>query len=292
MSQPPQILTGIAPLAPRYSGIFLDLWGTVHNGFEPLPGALEAMAELKAAGARILVISNAPRRSHSVVEKMDEVGIPHDLYDEVLSSGEAVHRALSRRDDPWHDRLGDKVFLLAPDGDDSAIEDLPLTRVGSLEDADFIVAVGAYGRGDTLDDYAEFLAEARAHGLPMVCANPDRVVLRGDNREICAGAIVERYAELGGDTYFHGKPHAPIYRLGLELLGIDDPARILAIGDSLHTDVAGAAEAGIDAVFVTSGIYGERLGVRPFEPPHPDRLVALYGEEGVTPLAAVPAFRW
>lgn len=292
MTQPPLILTGIAPIAERYSGILLDLWGTVHDGFKPLPGALEAMAALKQQGARILIISNAPRRSHSVVDKMDEIGIPQKLYDAVLSSGEAAYRALAKRDEPWHARLGSNVFLLAPEGDDSVLERLPLTRVDNLAAADFIVAVGSYRREDTLDDYADFLAEARERGLPMICANPDRVVLRGKSKEICAGAIVERYAELGGDVYFHGKPHAPIYELGLQLLGIDDPKKLLAIGDSLHTDVAGAGAAGIDAVFVTSGIYADRLGTKPFEAPDADRLSALYEEENVRPVAAVPAFRW
>lgn len=292
MTLPPQILTGIAPIAPQYDGVFLDLWGTVHDGFDPLPGALDAMAALKSQGARILIISNAPRRSHSVIEKMDEIGIPQNLYDAVLSSGEAVNLALSSRSDPWHARLGDRVFLLAPEGDESVLEALPLDRVDRLTDADFVVAVGAYGRQDTIDDYSEFLSEALAAGLPMICANPDRVVLRGPNKEICAGAIVERYVELGGDAYFHGKPHAPIYRLGLELLGIEDSSRVLAIGDSMHTDVAGALAAGIDPVFVTSGIYADSLGVEKFETPHPDRLMAVYDTEGHTPLAAVTGFRW
>lgn len=292
MTQPPQILTGIAPVAPHYAGVLLDLWGTVHDGYKPLPGALEAMAAMKERGTRILIISNAPRRSHSVVDKMDEIGIPQKLYDAVLSSGEAAHRALAKRDDPWHARLGKRVYLLAPEGDDSVLERLPLTRVDRLAEADFVVAVGSFRREDSVEDYDAFLGEALERGLPMICANPDRVVLRGPKKEICAGALVERYAERGGDVYYHGKPHAPIYDLALRLLAVDKAARVLAIGDSLHTDVAGAAAAGIDAVFVTGGIYADRLGTKPFEPPHPDRLAALYEAEGVVPIAAVPALRW
>lgn len=292
MTQPPQILNGIAPIAVRYAGVLLDLWGTVHDGYQPLPGALDAMTALKEQGARILIISNAPRRSRSVVEKMDEIGIPQKLYDAVLSSGEAVHRALAKRADPWHARLGQRVFLLAPEGDDSVLERLPLTRVDALAEADFIVAVGTYRREDRIEDYEDFLHEALTRSLPMVCANPDRVVLRGSKKELCAGAIAERYLEMGGDVYFHGKPHARIYELGLRLLAVDDPARILAIGDSLRTDVAGATAAGIDAVLVTGGIHAEKLGVRPFETPHPDRLATLYETEGSAPIAAVPAFRW
>lgn len=286
------ILDGIAPAMDGIEGVILDLWGTVHDGYEPLPGALDAMAALGARGVRILIVSNAPRRAHAVVAKMDEVGVPRGLYDDVLSSGEATHTALARRDDPWHAALGNRVYLLGPPDDASVLEELDLHRVDRLLDADFIVAVGSFRRSDTVADYEGFLAEARTLGLPMVCANPDLVVLRGAAREICAGAIAARYEALGGEVFLHGKPHLPIYRRSMEMLGIGDPARVLAIGDSLHTDIAGARAAGLRSAFVTSGIYADRLGTVPFDAPSPERLSAVCEEDGIVPDFAVPAFRW
>ena len=126
----------------------------------------------------------------------------------------------------------------------------------------------------------------------MVCCNPDLEVLRGEERELCAGALASRYAALGGDVYWHGKPYPAIYAMSLDRLGLDDPGRILAVGDSLRTDVAGAAAAGIDSVFITSGIHAETLGVAPFDDPDPARLEALCAEAGQTPTAAMAAFRW
>ena len=98
----------------------------------------------------------------------------------------------------------------------------------------------------------------------MLCANPDVVVAIGDDLVYCAGALAERYAAMGGNVVMFGKPHPPIYAAALEriakLRGAPVPkARILAIGDGAFTDLAGAARAGIDCLFVTDGIHRDEL---------------------------------
>jgi HAD superfamily hydrolase (TIGR01459 family) len=286
------VVTGIAALAERYDGFILDLWGTVHDGIAPLPGALDALERLQALGKKVLLLSNAPRRNYAVLELMRRVGVPEGLYDELLSSGEAAYLALRDRRDPWHARLGRRCFLLGPADDDSAMEDLDLDTVKTLAEADFILGIGAFRRGDTLERYDSFIAEAAARRLPMICANPDLVVLRGPDLEICAGGIAERYEAAGGDVYYHGKPHAPIYGMALERLGLDSGARVLAVGDSLRTDIAGAVAAGLDSLFLTSGIYAEELGVAPFTDPPPERVAALAAKHGHWPTAAASMFRW
>ena len=286
------VLAGMAALADRYDGFILDLWGTIHDGIAPLPGALEALAELRRRGKRTLLLSNAPRRNYAVLALMEKVGVPEDLYDDVLSSGEAAYLALRDRRDPWHARLGRCCFLLGPAGDDSAMEDLDLDRVTSLDAADFILGIGAFRRGDTFDMYDGFVDQGTKLGLPMICANPDLVVLRGPTLEICAGGIAQRYEAAGGDVYYHGKPHAPIYAMALERMGLPRGARVLAVGDSLRTDIAGAQAAGLDSVFLTSGIYAAELGVAPFADPPADAVTALCASHGHWPTAAMTAFRW
>ncbi len=287
------LLTGLAPIADRYDGFLIDLWGTIHDGTRPWPGAVECLLALKARGKRILVLSNAPRVAALSVSRMDEMGIPRGAYDAVLTSGDSVRAALIARADPWHARLGRRCYLMGPPKDDSVLDDTQVERVPDLATADFIVNVGAYRRADTLDMFEAELQAARARALPMVCANPDLVVLRGEARELCAGAIAERYQALGGDVRYHGKPHAPIYADSLRLLGLSDPRRVLAIGDSLRTDIAGARAAGMDAVLVyATGILAERLGCAPDGAADPALLAALYAEAGVQPTAAMPALRW
>ncbi|HVO17015.1 MAG TPA: TIGR01459 family HAD-type hydrolase [Alphaproteobacteria bacterium] len=286
------IVTGIAGLAPTYDGFILDLWGTVHDGITPLPGALDALERLHKLGKRVLLLSNAPRRNYAVLDLIRKVGVPDGLYDAILSSGEAAYLALRDRRDPWHARLGRRCFLLGPANDASAMEDLDLDRATALADADFILGIGAFRRGDTLDMYDDFIAEAARHRLPMICANPDLVVLRGPVLELCAGGIAARYEVVGGDVYYHGKPHAPIYAMARERLGLGAGARILAVGDSLRTDIAGAEAAGLDSLFLTSGIYADELGVEPFTEPPADKVTALCAKHGHWPTAAASLFRW
>jgi len=286
------VVTGIAALAERYDGFILDLWGTVHDGIKPLPGALDALERLHKLGKRVLLLSNAPRRNYAVLDLMAKVGVPERLYDAILSSGEAAYLALRDRTDPWHARLGRRCFLLGPTNDDSAMEDLDLDKATALADADFILGIGAFRRGDTLDMYDRFVAEGVRHRLPMICANPDLVVLRGPVLEICAGGIAARYETAGGDVYYHGKPHAPIYAMAIERLGLKPGASVLAVGDSLRTDIAGAEAAGLDSLFLTSGIYADELGVAQFTEPPADKVRALCARHNHWPTAAASLFRW
>ena len=287
------ILPGLAALADRYDGFILDLWGTIHDGLRPWAGAIECLAELKRRGKRVLLLSNAPRRSHLAIARLGEMGVPRDHYGDVLTSGEAAQNALATRGDPWHAKLGRRCHLLGPRKDDSVLEDVPHERVEALSDADYIVNVGTRGRLDRLEQYEDFLADAAGRKLPMICCNPDFVVLRGDDRELCAGALALRYEEIGGEVYYHGKPHAPIYAESLKRLGLSDPARVIGVGDALRTDVAGATAAGMDSVLITStGIMAKDMGIAPFEDPDPDVLARMCAAEGHYPTAAIAAFRW
>lgn len=292
MTEPNHPIAGLSAIADRYDGYILDLWGTIHNGVEPLPGAVDCLRALAEQGKRVLILSNAPRRTGAVIDRMDAVGIPRDCYGPVLSSGEAGWLALHDRGDPWHAALGDRAFLIGEAGDESVLQDQPVEEVDSVERATFLLCVGAYARTDTVDDYADLLAAALAHNLPMLCVNPDLEVLRGPKREICAGAIAARYAALGGAVGYHGKPHRPIYELSFGLIPGVEPARILAVGDSLRTDIAGANAVGIDSLFVTGGLLAEELGIAPLGDPPAGALAALYARHGQRPSWAIAAFRW
>lgn len=287
------MIDGLAPLAERYDGYIVDLWGTVHDGIAPLPGAVECLRALKDAGKAVLILSNAPRRVAPIVERMTAIGIPHDAYDCVFSSGEAAFLALRDRPDPFHAALGRRAFLLGPPDDDSVIAGLPgYTRAESILGAHFILGIGAFRRTDSVADYDPLLSAAAERRLPMVCANPDLEVLRGDKREICAGALAARYEGFGGAVYYHGKPYPAIYAASLARLGIDDPARVLAIGDSFRTDIAGAVAAGMDSLFITSGIHAELLGAAGFAAPNPSLLARIAADYGARPTMAATGFRW
>jgi HAD superfamily hydrolase (TIGR01459 family) len=286
------LIGGIAALAPRYDGFILDLWGVVHDGVAPLPGALECLEALKATGKRIVLLSNAPRRSADVVERITGIGVPAAFYHHVMSSGEEVWQHLHRRDDPFYAALGRRCLHIGSERDMLIREGLELDFVDTAEQAEFILNTGPAGWEDRIEDYTPLLRRALARALPMVCANPDLVVMHGDRIALCAGALARWYEEAGGRVRWHGKPFRSVYDTCLELLGIQDRARILAVGDSLRTDIAGAAGAGLDSVLIAGGIHAEEFGAIGNQPPDLERIAAALHSGSFAPVGVARSLRW
>lgn len=287
----PHTIAGLAEIADRYDAALLDLWGCVHDGVRPFPGACEAMRRLRAGGKKVIVLSNAPRRAAAVAAGMAKLGVGDDLYDAVLSSGEVTWRALAERNDSWHARLGRLALHLGPPRDVSLFEGNGIERA-TTDRAEFVLATGPNEDHMSVDDHREILAAAAARRLPMVCANPDLDVLRGEARLICAGALAQRYEFLGGDVRYHGKPHDSVYAAAFALLGGIRRSRILAVGDGIRTDILGANRVGIDSAFIAGGVHGEELGVAMGD--HPDATIGarLLAEYGASPTYLLPELRW
>lgn len=281
-----RIIDGLREIAAQYDGYVLDLWGVLFNGQTPTPHALDTLRELRAAGKRTVVLSNAPRRAHLVEKRMNDVGIPAGLYDHVHSSGEEAWQHLKKRDDAFYASLGTACFHIGPQRDDNMVEGVGLRRVPSVEEADFILNTGPGGE-EKIEDFEPMLQAALRRDLKMVCANPDLVVAVGDKLFLCGGAIAQRYEEIGGNVRWHGKPLPDVYETALKLLGVSDKRRILAVGDSIRTDIAGANAAGIDSLFVATGIHAEELSAI-----QPERLAAAFGAHGENPTAVIDYFRW
>ncbi|MDQ2106446.1 TIGR01459 family HAD-type hydrolase [Azospirillum isscasi] len=285
-------LSGIASVIDRYDGVILDLWGVLHDGEQPYPGVPECLDRLNAAGKVICLLSNAPRRTGGVIAKLEGMGIGRGRYHHVMTSGEAAYDALRDRDDPWHAALGRRLYHIGPDRDMDVYQGLDYTLAASPDEADFVVNTGIVDFGEPLSAYEPALEACRRRNLPMICANPDLIVMVGAQMVICAGTLAQRYEEMGGDVFWHGKPHAPVYDRCLSLMGIADKRRILAVGDSLRTDVAGANAAGIDVALVTFGIHREELGGAWGESVDPARLAAAADASGHRPTYGLPSLRW
>lgn len=292
MTVPIPYLPGIADLVPDYDGFVLDLWGVIHDGVSLYPGVADTMARLAEAGKRFVMLTNAPRRAWAVSEQMRAMGMPEALCGPVVSSGEATWRELRTRSDPWYAGLGGRCYHIGPERDENLFEGLDVERVAEPEDADLILNTGPWRDDERVEDYEDRLAAGATQGLPMLCANPDLQVIRGGKRIICAGALARRYEELGGKVRYLGKPHASIYEYCFEHLGGAPRDRVLAIGDSLRTDIAGAAAAGIDSALVIGGIHADELGAAGGARPDPLGLARLCAAAGLRPIAAVPAFVW
>ncbi len=285
-----RMIHGLSQVASGFDGFILDLWGVIHDGVEAYAGARDTLVAMRAAGKKTLLLSNAPRRADALVEQLARMGIGRELYDYVLSSGEAVHMELARRTDPFYAKLGRNLYHMGPERDENVFAGLDLVPV-DMEHADFILNTGPWDLTETVEDYVPKMKAGVARGLPMICANPDHVVIRQGQPVVCAGALAQRYADMGGVVSMRGKPDPAIYDNALEILGLERN-RVLAVGDALHTDVKGANGAGLRAVFVTQGIHAAELGIRPGEEPDSDTLRQVVTRHGEAPMAAIATFRW
>ncbi len=276
-------MSGFCRIAGAYDGFIVDLWGVVHDGIKPYPGVIDCLQRLRSQNKKIVFLSNAPRRAAAVGQALAGLGIGADLYDGIMSSGEAVYLALRDRNEPDFAALGQKLYHLGPERDRGLFDSLKLIQVPTPAEADFMLNSGPddYLGPEDPGIYTPILDASLAVGLPMVCANPDLEVVRDGKRIICAGALAQYYAEHGGKVLFRGKPDPAIYAPTLALLGTAK-SRTLAIGDSLRTDMAGATAAGIDACWVLSGIHALHPGDAPQE-------AAL---AGVAPVAILSGFAW
>ena len=284
----PPLIPHFSTLAPDYDLLLCDVWGVVHNGIAASPPACDALMRARARGSVVVFITNAPRQSEVVVRQIDRMHVPREAYDAIVSSGDVTRSVLEQR-------AGQSMFHLGPERDRSIYSGLNV-RIVPLEQADFVVCSGLDDDDtETPDDYRGRLELMLARKLFMVCGNPDVVVERGDKLVYCAGAIADLYATLGGEVLYAGKPYRPIYDLALakaeSAAGRQVPLkRVLAIGDSVRTDLKGARTAGIDFLFVTSGIHAEELGGR--ERPEAKALTATFAAAGEMPKAVMRQLAW
>ncbi len=276
------ILSSIAELDGRYDAWLCDIWGVLHNGESPFADAVEACCTFRDRGSTVVLISNSPRPYGAVARQLEGIGVPQSAYDAIVTSGDMTRQVLI-------ERKGQPFFHLGPERDKAIFQGLDVLIV-DLEQAQFVLCSGLYDDlTETPDDYHELHAQFRTRELPMVCANPDLQVERGDRLIYCAGALAAEYEKLGGDVLYTGKPHRPIYDMAVvrieEAKGSEVPrARILCIGDSIKTDIAGASAAGMDAFFVASALHIE--GANDEVPLSAAVLSELFSGSAVRPVAA------
>lgn len=283
-----ETIAGMAAIAERYDAFVLDIWGVLYDGGPANPGVTPCLAELKRRGKKVLLLSNSPRRLPVLHGRMERIGIPRHLYDEVHSSGEETYLRLRDGAEPL--MAGERYAESGPKRFAGLLDGLPKRRV-AIEEADFLLASGPDKATHTIADYRDFNARGLARGLPMLCANPDLEVIDSGIRQICAGTIAADYEAQGGIVRRLGKPHGEVYATVKAMLGVADPSRVLAVGDTLWTDVRGAAAAGFDSLLVMSGIHGDRCRFTG-ESWDDGALAALLAETGDRPHYAAAWFRW
>ncbi len=281
-------LKGLSAIANGYDAILSDVWGVVHNGIVAHPTAVEALVNFRRQGGRVVLITNAPRPSPPIVEMLDELGVVREAYDDIVSSGDATRAVLAAY-------RGKSVHYVGPpEENDGLFEGLDITLSGP-EAASAIVVTDLDTDDDTPDMYRDRISLWLKRNLPLIAANPDRVVEHGDRLIYCGGALADLYEARGGMIVMVGKPYRPIYTEALRLAEKAagkalDRSRILAIGDSVRTDAIGAAGAGLDLLFITGSIHAAELDA--FGKPDPDAVKRLVAPSGASMAGFMAKLAW
>jgi len=286
----PPLIHGLREIADRYDALLCDVWGVIHNGVRSFPDACDALVRFGQTHGPVILISNAPRPSRAVVPQLRELGVPDGAWSDFVTSGDATAAELAAR-------APGPAWAIGPERDLALYEGTGIVLAEGPHDAAFISCTGLFDdEVEAPQDYLEALSLAAARRLPMVCANPDRVVHRGEALIYCAGALADLYLELGGEVIMAGKPFAPIYRCALEAADRQagrpvDRARILCVGDGVMTDVQGANREELDCLFIAAGIHGEAI-VNPAGGVDPVRLEAFLRHERAEAAWSIPKLRW
>jgi len=282
------LIPHFSELAPDYDVLLCDVWGVVHNGVTAFPPACDALMRARAQGGAVVFITNSPRPSEQVARQLERLHVPRETYDAMVSSGDVTRDVIQARH-------GQSLCHIGPERDSSIFAGLNV-RFAPLESADYVVCSGL-DDDDTEkpEDYRGRLEIMLKRRLFMVCGNPDVVVERGDRLVYCAGSIADLYATMGGEVLYAGKPYRPIYDMALAkaeaAIGRKPaPKRVLAVGDSIRTDLKGARTLGVDFLFVTAGIHAEELGGR--DKPDTGALKNAFTAAGDMPKAVMRQLVW
>src|SRR5680860_1516936 len=263
------IVDSLKGIGSRYRAWLVDIWGVMHNGRNAFPRAASATRAFRESGGIVVLLSNSPRPSGAVKEQLRQFGVPDEAYDAIVTSGDLTRHELGKHP-------GARVYHLGPERDRPIFTGLDVV-LADWQEADLVVCSGLFNDDtETPEDYGDLLPGLAARALPMICANTDQMVERGHQ------------------LIYAGKPYAPVYELALETVtglagGEVAKDQVLAIGDGVHTDIAGAGNFGIDAVFVASGLHAPGAGGAALDAPH---VAELFAQASRRPLAATLALNW
>jgi HAD superfamily hydrolase (TIGR01459 family) len=271
-------------LSKSYQYFVFDIWGVIHDGSSTYDGVIETLEELRKENKNICFLSNAPRRAFLVAEVLAKMGVKKNLYDFILTSGEAFYQDLELNQKNNFQNFGKKYFYIGPQKDRNILENLDYKMVENPQIADFAITTGYDYDDSKIDEKDRQLKESWQNNLTLICVNPDKIVVKKTGEEmLCAGQIADRYQKIGGEVVYYGKPHQKVYQKLMQNFDISDKNKILAIGDSLETDIKGAADFSVDSVLITSGILANKLGIKFGEKCDENKLESICNQQKIYP---------
>ncbi len=295
-----QFFSGINEIIDSYEYFILDIWGVIHDGSAPYPGVVEALSLLRAKNKKVCFLSNAPRRARKVSVILEKFNITPDLYDFIITSGETTYLTLEKNQKNGFKDFGKNYFYIGPKKDIDLLDGLDYKMVDLASEANFALTTGFDNDDSTISEKLPHILEAKKFDLPLICVNPDLIVVKQDGRElICAGALAHEYEKIAGKVVYFGKPFDFVYKMVCEIFNdvqndssiSDFRRKIVAIGDGLETDIKGASDFGIDSVLVTGGILANNLGINYTQSAEKSKLEAICEKYQLFPKFVIPSFK-
>lgn len=285
-------IPGLRGIASLYDAFIVDLWGVIYDDHRLCQGAFNALSQLSDLRKQVIFLSNTPSRIAASAKKLERMGVKGYQYRGILTAGEMIYHELRTRIDPFFGNIRRRCFHLGPEVYWNAFADLGYTAVPNIDEADFLLVTGTFGKEDTLGKYDPFFKQCLSRRLPMVCANPDTYFIKDGSVVLAPGAIAAQYQSIGGSVFWRGKPEKAVFDYCVEGFDGVDRSRIAVVGDSVSTDIKGANAAGLDALFIAGGSHAGELGITRGQQPDADKVASLFKRNGVTAAAVLPAFVW
>jgi HAD superfamily hydrolase (TIGR01459 family) len=279
-----KLINSIKEISHSYNYFIFDVWGVVHDGSNVYPGAVEAITYLRQLGKKICFLSNAPRRASKVAAMLEKFGVTKNLYDFIISSGEAAFIDLKKNQEAGFKNFGKNYFYIGPKKDIDLLDGLKYVKVDDASQANFAITTGFDNDDSTLNEKMPQALAAKANNLPLICVNPDMIVVKQDGRKmICAGALAKEYKSLGGEVIYYGKPFSSVYKIVCEIFNDSKNNQMLMVGDGMETDIKGANDFKIDSLLITGGILSGILNISYKENADSTKLESLCKEHQIFP---------
>lgn len=277
---------GLSDVADRYDAFVLDIYGVIHNGVELFPGTIDCLQQVKDQNKPLVLLSNTPSRDFEIRENLTEKGLSPDLYSHIVTAGDSAYADLKRHE-------GQTCWFAGTNHFYSLLDGLDITPRDTVDGCDFILNAISGRYTTPVEHIRKSLDYALTRDMDMVCANPDMVVMIGQERQICAGTYAQYYEDKGGKVTWHGKPHAPVYETVWDYLGQPDKSRVLAVGDSLRTDIQGANNFGFDSLFNLTGIHWDDIALdHTPEKADIDKVMTIIQNQPHHPTAIMGGLKW
>jgi HAD superfamily hydrolase (TIGR01459 family) len=239
---------GLRQIADNYDLFYIDLWGVIHNGVNLHKEAINALKRLLKINKDFVLLTNAPRPNSTVKIFLEKMGMDEKLRKHVFTSGEAALSYLKRFNS------SDKFFHIGPPRDFDLFNDFKNNQSKILSDSKYLLCTGLFDNHDKDLNYYKELFEKHIN-KKMICTNPDLIVDRGNERELCAGSVAMVFEKMGGEVVYFGKPYPEVYNNSID----NSKKRTLSIGDNLNTDIKGANLLNYDSLLISNGVHKQEI---------------------------------